>query len=242
MAPRLALALQDVAALRAGGDASSARTDPVAWAYTLRDAIALADPELVVAHHDPALEADTLLALVAAADGDWVDRLLDGGPLAGAAPATSVVDLVRTLAALPGLGERVVATVTAPAAVAALLTSALTVHGYGGDEDRDELTDLVADALAGLVGAYAAAGAALVIVSGTDGLGPLVRAAAHAHLPLAAVGDGAALLPASAWSGDAQALAAAVAAAGPADILLSDGPVPGDASPALLRAAAARLA
>ncbi len=238
MAARLALALQDVAAVRSGQDGAAARSEPVAWAYALRDAIALAEPELIVAHHDPALEADALLTLIAAGDGDWVDRLLDAGPLAEGAPAASVVALVRTLAALPGFGGRVVATVTAPAVVADRLAPALAVHGYGGDGDRDELTDLIADALAGLVGAYAAAGAALGIVGGAEGAGPLQRAAAIAQLPLATVGDGVDLLPAAAWSGEEDALRTALSAAATADILLSDGPVPGDTPPALLRASA----
>jgi hypothetical protein len=243
---RTAWVLQEVAAAR-GGAASAVgalREDPVAWAYVLRDAIALAAPDVVVSHWDPALEADALVAGQAAGD-DWVDRVLDAAPLAETAPASAAVELVRTLAGLPGFAGRVAVTVTCPTAVALAAGDALTSSGYDPDDDLEELTDLLADALSPLVSAYAAAGASTVLLTGAGvdvGTGPLERAAQHARVALLqAGGAGAPGLEAAAWSVDddafAAALASAASAAGPDGLLLSAGPVPPDADPARLRAA-----
>lgn len=158
--------------------ASDLRSDPVGWAYALRDAIAIANPEAIVSHLDPALEADALPA----GDGDPVDALLDVEDLPSLPPVAAAVELVGTLSGLPGYGGRVVATITAPADVAARLAVA------SADVDLEELADVAADLLAGLVEAYAAAGASTVVVAEWEPsphattADPLLRAAAHARI------------------------------------------------------------
>jgi hypothetical protein len=174
---RSAPILQEVAGRLAERPVADLRTDPVGWAYALRDAIAIAKPDLVVSHLDPELEA----AALPRGEGDPVDALLDVEDLASLPPVAAAVELVRTLAGLPGYGERVAATVTAPADVAARLGGDL------GAEDIEELADVVADLLAGLVEAYAAAGAATIVIvawsdPGRDANGPLLRAAAHSRV------------------------------------------------------------
>lgn len=253
---RTAWVLQEVAAARAGvavaaGAGSALRADPVAWAYVLRDAVALAEPDLVLSHWDPALEADALAAGLAG-DGSWVDRVLDGVPPAGSAPTGAAVELVRTLAGLPGYGGRVAVGVTPPAVVAAALGGALSAYGFdaGAPADREELTDLVADALGALITAYAQAGASVAVLAGpvddARALLPLERAAGHARMTLVVPGTaGTAVLPPGAWGlEDEGAFGAAVrvaaAAAGAGGLLLGDGPVPAGVAPARLRAATPR--
>jgi hypothetical protein len=248
---RIAWILQEVAAHRAGRAAAELRTDPVGWAYVLRDAIALAQPDLVVSHLDPEIEAEALAMLAAAGDGDWVDRLMNAPSLAGAAPAAAAVELVRTLAALPELRGRVAATVTGPASVAARLRPALEPYGYAPPGDAEELADLVADVLGGLVAAYAGAGAAAVVLLDDDGgralldpaardraAGPLRRAAEHARVVLHRPGDnGVVLIRASAWAAEEHVFTVAIGGADAGELLLSDGAVPGDVDPARLRQA-----
>lgn len=113
---RRAPILQDVAARMAERPASDLRQDPVGWAYALRDAVALAKPDLVVSHLDPALEADALPL----GDGDPVDALLDVEDLPGRQPVAAAIELVGTLAGLPGYGGRVAATITSPARIEAI--------------------------------------------------------------------------------------------------------------------------
>lgn len=175
---RSAPILQEVAGRLAERPVSDLRSDPVGWAYALRDAVAIAKPDLVVSHLDPELEA----AALPRGEGDPVDALLDVEDLASLPPVAAAVELVRTLAGLPGYGGRVVATVTSPADVAARLAG-----GDLGAEDVEELADVVADLLAGLVEAYAAAGAGTVVIAewsdpGHEANGPLLRAAAHARI------------------------------------------------------------
>jgi hypothetical protein len=146
---RRAPILQDVAARMAERPASDLRQDPVAWAYALRDAVALAKPDLVVSHLDPALEADALPL----GAGDPVDALLDVEDLPARQP------------------------------VAARLAGAA-----GAEADLEELADVAADLLAGLVEAYAAAGATTIVIAewaaspAATAAGPLERAAAHARI------------------------------------------------------------
>lgn len=180
---RFAPILQAVAVRVSGSPQELRRTDPVRWAYALRDAVALAEPDVVVSHLDPRLEADALLAVAAEREGDWVDRVLAAPALAQLAPVRETVELVRTLAGLYGGGPPIAATVSGPATVAARLAPDLL--GVGASEDELlELADLAADALAGLVGAYAEAGAQTVIVVEHDhgGLAPVD--VEQAHLPL----------------------------------------------------------
>ncbi|WP_354699135.1 hypothetical protein DSM112329_04842 [Paraconexibacter sp. AEG42_29] len=240
-AVRLALALQDVAAARSGRTVAGALADPVAWAYVLRDAIALAEPDLVVAHVDPALEAGALAAAVGDGDGDWVDRLLDAPPLGDLAPCAAAVQLVATLAALPGLGGRVAASLSSPGSIAGRLGPLLVPHGFDAEADGEELADLVADTLTGLIAAYAQAGAAMILLPGgaagdSAALGPLTRSAAHAQVAIATTP---ALLSGDAWAGSVAtlttALEAARAAAGAHGVVLAE--VPGTVDVQLLRAA-----
>lgn len=245
MSPRIAWTLQDVAACRAGRPPSLRREDPVAFAYLLRDAIALAEPDVIVSHEDPELEADALARIVQDGEGDWVDRLMDGAPVAQTVPAAAAVTLVATLAGLPGFAGRVAVTVSGPARVATRLAGTLGPHGYAEDADAEELADLVADALGGLVTAYAAAGATTIVVledtgAAPDALGPLRRAADHARVELVERGA-ATVLPAAVWTAEAGQFTAALAAAPTGRLLLSDGPVPGDVDPARLRSARACL-
>ena len=185
---RFAPFLQDVAGRLASlQPAVALREDPVRWAYALRDAVALAPPALVLSHLDAELEAQALLAGLAA-DGDWIDRVADAAPLATSGPGAAAVELVATLAGAFRGGLGVAAVLSAPADVAAAAAGALGVRDDPGD--RSELADLAADALAGLVSAYAAAGAGTMIVvehaaGGLDAAdrdrshAPLARALAH---------------------------------------------------------------
>jgi hypothetical protein len=188
---RLAPILHDLAG-RLSGRPSDARTQPMQWAYALRDACALAHPDVLVSHWDPALEADALRS-AAARDGDWVDRLLNAPRLADAAPTKETCELVKTLAGLFRSGPAVAVSVTGPATVAAALADEL-LGDDPSEDDRIELADLCADALAGLIGMYGEAGAAKIIVveHAVDFLdagdvaaaqSPLVRALGHHRVP-----------------------------------------------------------
>jgi hypothetical protein len=163
------------------------------WAYAVRDAVALAHPDVLLSHWDLQLEADALRAGAAGGEGDWVDCLLNAPRLADASPTKEKVELVRTLAGLFRTGPPVAAVVTGPATVAAGLADELLGED-AGEDDRLELTDLAADALAGLIGAYAEAGACkIVVVERVDGFvdqgdvaaaqAPLVRALGHHRVP-----------------------------------------------------------
>jgi hypothetical protein len=191
MAPRLAPVLHELAGRLAGRPVADARTEPMQWAYALRDAVGLAHPDVLISHWDPDLEADAMSNALTAADGDgdWVDRLLAAPPLAQTAPASAGVELVATLAGLFRSGPEVAAAVTGPVTTAAALAPELLLDDAGPD-DRIELADLCADALAGLIGAYGEAGASRVVViehdadflDAADLVGvqsPLVRALAH---------------------------------------------------------------
>lgn len=159
--------------------ASDLREDPVGWAYALRDAAALAAPDLIVSHLDPALEADA----VPTDSDDPVDALLEIESLAATPPVSGAVELVGTLAGMPGYPGRVVATVTSPHDMAARMLDVRPAEC-----DLDELTEVAADLLAGLVEAYAGAGASTIVIANWTAapeagtLAPLERAAAHARV------------------------------------------------------------
>jgi hypothetical protein len=193
MALRLAPVLHEVAGRLSGRPAQDARTQPMHWAYALRDAVALAHPDVLLSHWDPDLEADALRAGAAAGDGDWVDRLLNAPRLADCSPTKEIVELVKTLGGLFRTGPAVAATVTGPATVAAALAGELLGQD-AREDDRLELADMAADALAGLIGAYAEAGATkIAVVEHADGFldpgdvcaaqSPLVRALGHHRVP-----------------------------------------------------------
>ncbi|WP_205699310.1 uroporphyrinogen decarboxylase family protein [Conexibacter sp. SYSU D00693] len=282
MALRIAPVLDEVAARLSGRPRTDRLRDPVGWAYALRDAVAVAEPAVVVSHLDGELEAAALRAALAGG-AHWSDRLLDAAPLARTAPTAEAAELVRTLVGVGRAGRPVAATLTGPWTVAARLAPEVLGDAAHDAGAQAELADLVADALAALLGAYAEAGASLVVVV-EEGAGalddvdragahrPLVRALAHHRL------DGVLWLPdgvgadavaggyaavARAWAGTGEppaggavrldpalwdqdpgafaarwpAIAAAAERAG-ADLVLSDGPVPGGAPAANLRAAA----
>ncbi|HZO06896.1 MAG TPA: hypothetical protein VFB52_10955, partial [Solirubrobacterales bacterium] len=98
-------------------------------------------------------------------------------------PVSGAVELVGTLAGMPGYSGRVVATVTSPHDMAARMLDVRPAKG-----DLDELTEVAADLLAGLVEAYAGAGASMVVMANwtpapdAGTLAPLERAAAHARV------------------------------------------------------------
>ena len=73
------------------------------------------------------------------------------------------VELVKTLTVLFRAGPIVAASVTGPASVAAALADDLLGEDPSED-DRLELADVCADALAGLIGAYGEAGASKIVV------------------------------------------------------------------------------
>lgn len=186
---RLAPVLHDLAGRLSGRPVQDARKEPMPWAYALRDVVGLARPDVLVSHWDRALEADTLRASAAGGVGDWVDRLLSAPPLADVAPAKQTVELVHTLAELFRTSPAIAASVTGPVTVAAALAPDL-LDSESTEDDRIELADLCADALAGLIGAYGEAGASMVIVFEyeasflqDDGVSavqsPLVRALGH---------------------------------------------------------------
>lgn len=186
---RLAPVLHDLAGRLSGRPAQDARTQPMHWAYALRDAVGLAHPDLLVSHWDPALEADALRAGAAEGEGDWVDRLLNAARLADVPPTKQAVELVKTLTGLFRTGPPVAAALTGPVTVAAALAPDLLDAG-AGEDDRIELADLCADALAGLIGAYGEAGAGMVVVvehepafleagDACAAQSPLVRALGH---------------------------------------------------------------
>jgi hypothetical protein len=162
------------------------------WAYALRDAAALARPDVLVSHWDPTLEADALAAALPRPDGDWVARLLAAPALRDTGPARATVELVATLTELFRAGPPVAATISGPVSVAAALAPSL-LPDPAGAEERIELADLCADLLAALIGAYGDAGASIVLVLEHDpsfvasaelaGIhAPLLRAMEHQQL------------------------------------------------------------
>lgn len=211
---RLAPVLHRVAGRVSGRPPDDARREPEAWAYALRDAAALAEPDMLISHWDPSLEADALRAPAAEQD-DWIDGLLAAPPVAELTATRECVALVRTLARLRG---DVAASVTGPAGVAAALAPRLLGERPAPEELR-ELADVCADALAGLIGAYGHAGASAVVVV-EHGVGhaatgelvevhaPLVRALDHHGLagifipPAGRGGTGGYQLAAVRWTGE----------------------------------------
>jgi hypothetical protein len=186
--------LDELAGRLAGRPVADARTEPMQWAYALRDAVGLAHPDVLITHWDRALEADALSGALAGADGDgdWVDRMLAAPALAELAPTSAAVELVSTLSGLFHASPRVAAAITGPVTTAAAVAPALLLDDAPPD-DRLELADLCADAIAGLVGAYGEAGASLIVVAehdadflpaseASDAQSPLVRALAHQRI------------------------------------------------------------
>jgi hypothetical protein len=183
---RLAPVLHELAGRLSGRPCDDARTQPTDWAYALRDAVEIAHPDVLISHWDPSLEADALRVALRDGEGDWVDRLLDAQPLAYTPPTEQAVLLVGTLARLFPAGPQVAAVLTGPVTVAAALAAECLDGGLeAGANERMELADLCADALAGLLGAYADAGASLIVVAEPHAGFVSPAAAAEAQLPLA---------------------------------------------------------
>jgi hypothetical protein len=200
---RLAPVLAELAGRLAGRPAGDARTHPMQWAYALRDAAGLAHPDVLVSHWDPTLEADALAGAVADGEGDWVDRLMAAPALAQTPPTQQAVEIVATLAGLFRSGPPIAATITGPVSTAAALAP-VVLGGDATDGDRTELADLCADALAGLIGAFAEAGASLIVVveqraefveDVANIQAPLVRALAHHRVDGIAVASAGVELP-----------------------------------------------
>jgi hypothetical protein len=235
---RYAPVLQEVAGRLSGESPSLLRDDPVRWAYALRDAVELAQPDVVVSHVDARLEADAVLGS-GPPTGDrtaWLGNVPD---LATLPPTAAAVELVETLAGIyrSDTDPPVAATLTGPVTLAARLAPELLPPG--ADEDaRVDLADLAADLLAALAGAYVGAGASLLLVVEPESdflptdpglMGPIARAAAHRRLELVVsdLRDG---IPSAVWSlrPDELAVEWERLEAGADDLLLSDGPVPAD--------------
>jgi hypothetical protein len=246
----LAPVLQLVAARMAGAPVTL-REGPSRWAYALRDAVALCDPDWIVTHHDLVLEADAVRAAGAAPE-DVLDV-----ELATAAPCAAAVELTRTLAGI--YPARVIAaSITGPATLAAAL-------GAQGEALLACAEDC-GDALAALAAAHAEAGAGRVLVweASLHGLGagdaapahePIVRRLALQRVPGVLCGDvaldagyaaragrahatGAALLDPRAFA-DAEAFEAELergrALAGEGGVLLTDGPIAEECALELVR-------
>ena len=236
----LALSLDAVAGRLARLDPAVAHEDPGRWAYALREAVALARPDVLVVGWDAGFE---LAALREAADpggtsaGGVADALYDADrPLRARAAAGALVSQLTTLSGLfPGDRPALWVAVAGPASLAGAL-------GARADE-VDEVADLCADQLVDLLGACAEAGAAAVVLrepapaAGVDVVAaraPIVRALEHQRVALVTLppedDDDVALAPASAWLADDDTFAAAlsgwrttVAGGG---LVLGDGPVP----------------
>jgi hypothetical protein len=244
---RYAPILQEVAGRIAGESPLMLRSDPVRWAYVLRDAVALAQPDVVVSHFDDQLEADAVLAR-GSPGGDWITWLLDAPPLAALPPVAAAVELVSTLAGIYRAGPSVAATLTGPVTVAALIAPHVLPLGAGVDE-RVELADLVADHLAALAGAYADAGAGLLIAIEREGflnfadararlLEPLVRAAGHRRIEFVVTRPGRGIAP-ELWSLAPEQFVSAwqQSVADAPELLLTDGPIPAQAPLEMIRMA-----
>ncbi len=211
----------------------------MAWAYTLRDAVEVAEPDLVVSHMDERLEADTLLGSTAP-ETDWMKRIESAPQLALSPPTAAAVELVRTLSGIYRSARPVAATVTGPVTVAAVLAGELLADGAPQDE-RIELAEMAADLLTALAAAYVDAGAAVLIVfepragflseeaDRMSALRPLERAAGHlrTELILARPGIG---IPPEVWALPPLAFAEQFdryARTGP-ELILSAGAIPAD--------------
>ncbi|MTD44704.1 hypothetical protein GKE82_10480 [Conexibacter sp. W3-3-2] len=213
----LALSLDALAARLTGADPAVALAEPERWAYALREAVALARPDMLVLGWDGGFETGALATVVGGA-ADPVDAIYDADrPLCEQPQGAALVTLVGTLRQLFGGRPRLALAVRGPAALA---------DGLGAPAD-DELADLCADQLVDLLLACAAVGIDTVVLRGEDQRadGPVVRALDHARVALVRPGM-VELLPAASWSTiGASELAAARAAP---HLVLSDGPVPGN--------------
>lgn len=134
-------------AARLGGVPVATRTDPVRWAYRLREAADTVEVDWLITHHDPQLERDALPP----DDVDPAHVALEERP-----PVTAALSLTETLRRLSG-SRPVAASVTGPIALERAVR-----HGVG-QADPDRLLDC-ADLVAALVRAYVGAGSTRLLV------------------------------------------------------------------------------
>ncbi len=250
----LAPVLQEVAARITGTPADAMRSDPVKWAYALREALALGRPDWIVSHHDTSLEPAALAHAI-----DEASEIFDVS-LPGLDGPRAAVTLVATLSELYP-GRVVAASVTGPATTTGRLAAEL---GIEDPAERLDLLDGCADGLAELAAAMAGAGAERLLVwEPTDGgfdsedlasaHGPLLRRAETIPCPTvlcAAIADppaGYGLVATAAGSrarlispdelstgGSLSAVLDPLEQAG-VELVLSDGPIAGDCDLALIR-------
>jgi hypothetical protein len=216
------------------------------WAYAVREAVSMVKPTWVVSHFDLEFEARAITEIASEPDGVWDVEVTADGPFAPG------IVLVRTLARIDA-SWTVAASVTGPLRMARALSHAWNA----GAADLAELSEACGDVSAALMAAYAEAGASQIVVwEGDCGDDPaahraLTRRAALAGVTLTLVGSprlegygrtvgaGVVSVPAGA-AADSGAWGAALLDAAPDSVVITDGPVPGNAPPeALLTLAAA---
>jgi hypothetical protein len=238
--------LHELAGTLSGQDPGAWAQDPMRWAYAVREAVSMVKPTWVVSHFDLDFEVRAIAALASDPDEVWDVEVTADGPFAPG------IVLVRTLAQIDA-SWTVAASVTGPLRTA----RALSDSWHAGEDDLDELSEACGDVSAALMAAYAEAGARQIVVwEGASGDDPaphraLTRRAALAGVPLTLVGSsplegygrtlGAGLVSVPAGvAADPGAWRAALLDAGPDSVVITDGPVPGDApAEALVTLAAA---
>ena len=242
----IAPVLHDLAGTLTGQDPGDWTHDAMRWAYAVREAVSMVKPAWVVSHFDLEFEARAIPEIASEPDGVWDVEVTADGPFAPG------IELVRTLASIDP-SWTVAASVTGPVRTA----RALAERWHVGAEDLDELSEACGDVSAALMAAYAEAGAREIVVwEGECGDDPaahraLTRRAALAGVPLTLVGSsrlegyrrtvgaGVVSVPAGV-AADPGAWRAALLGTGPDCVVITDGPVPGNAPPeALVTLAAA---
>lgn len=235
----IALDLDDVATRLTGVEATRALSDPAAWAYALRDAVALARPDVLIVGWGAGFELAALRDVVEGADaGSVTDALYDApGPLRARPPAQALSTLVATLAGLFPGGPSVALAVLGPSTIAGTLA--------GPQDDGAELADLCADQLVDLLSACVEAGARSVLlrephpipeVDATAARSPIERVLAHQQVDLVVLANeleaqSVELMAPGVWLSEDETFARemssvrAFAAAG--TLVVGDGPVPG---------------
>jgi hypothetical protein len=244
----IAPVLHDLAGTLSGQEPSDWTQDAMRWAYAVREAVSMVKPTWVVSHFDLEFEARAIAALATEPDEVWDVEVTANGPFAPG------IVLVRTLAQIDA-SWTVAASVTGPLRTARALSHAWNA----GAADLAELSEACGDVSAALMAAYAEAGASQIVVwEGDCGDDPaphraLTRRAALAGVPLTLVGasglegygrtlgSGVVSVPAGV-AADPGAWRAALGGTGPDCVVITDGPVPGDAPPEALVTLAAAAA
>jgi hypothetical protein len=238
--------LHEVAGRLTGLDPNRWADIPMRWAYAVREAVSMVKPAWVVSHFDLDFESRAIAELASEPDDVWdIDVAIDG-------PFAPGIELVRTLVNVDH-GWTVAASVTGPLRTASALADRWGVPA----DDLGELHEACGDVIAGLVAAYAEAGASEILVWEPEpprapehaeaAHRAVIRRAALAGAPLSlvapapvegyarTVGSGIVSVPAHAAS-DPAAWQAALCAAGSDVVVITDSPVPGDSPPQALTA------